>query len=206
MSGAPFDAAYEFGRPEMPSWPTGQITTASGRRMNLLAPKPEDIKLIDLATGLGNCCRWGKQCKFYSTAEHSALMADWLATAYPGQKLLPLWALLHDGSDFVLPDVPSPYKHALRGFVELERAMQGAIYAAFGLAIDDYPVPVGVADKRIRADEALQAMRCQPIECGVEAEGLGVALQFWAPDQAATEWIIRMDRFAHIWREKGLRP
>lgn len=193
---APFDEAYGLGEKEMPHWPTGKITTSTGGEIYPLAPKVEQIRLLDIANGLANCCRWGKQCRFYSVAEHSALMADWLASMWPDEPELQFWALLHDASDYVLPDVPSPYKHALPGFAAIERRMQATIYQVFGMNIDDYPAKVKDADQRIRADEAVQAMGMRPQDVGVVFEPLGVTLQFWSPQEAARQWLLRINRFS----------
>ena len=52
------------------------IRTFTGKTINLIMPKEEDIDILDIAHGLSNVCRYNGHCsKFYSVAEHSVLLS-----------------------------------------------------------------------------------------------------------------------------------
>ncbi|OHX12453.1 phosphohydrolase [Chromobacterium sphagni] len=53
------------------------IQTVSGRYLNVLDPKPDDIDIADIAHHLAHICRFGGACRqFYSEAEHAIRMAE----------------------------------------------------------------------------------------------------------------------------------
>jgi hypothetical protein len=58
----------------------------SGRRLDLLAPKPEDIEIEDIAHGLARVARWNGQTvgdHAFSVAQHSVLVSDIVAAIEP---------------------------------------------------------------------------------------------------------------------------
>jgi 5'-deoxynucleotidase YfbR-like HD superfamily hydrolase len=114
----------------------------SGRRLDLLNPSPVDIEIDDIAHGLARVARWNGQTSgdyAFSVAQHCLLVAD-MAAAIPAKTLglppatLRLAALLHDGPEYVIGDLISPFKKAVgfdyRGFED--RLMQ-TIHIRFGL-------------------------------------------------------------------------
>ncbi|MCB1502405.1 MAG: hypothetical protein KDK07_21925 [Bauldia sp.] len=135
------------------------FATASGRMVDLLAPRPEDIDLCDVAEQLAKEPRFNgaPPGEAYSVGQHVCLGADallertgnWLAAAY---------FLLHDGHEFALKDDTTPKKRALdaiasehfgvlsgrimAAFAELTDRWDAAIHAAAGLA---WPPPDDVA-------------------------------------------------------------
>ena len=51
------------------------IDTASGKRLDLDNPRPEDIRIKDVAGGLSKVCRFGAQAReYYSVAQHALLV------------------------------------------------------------------------------------------------------------------------------------
>lgn len=80
------------------------MQTFSGGVFYPMDPRPEDIRLEDIAAALSKLCRFGGQClKFCSVAEHSVLVAQQVPPQYQ------LTALLHDASkpprkQFSVPD------------------------------------------------------------------------------------------------------
>lgn len=83
----------------------GIFNTASGKQINLLDPKPEQICLHDIAKGLSNICRFGGQLEhFQSVAKHTLLV--W----YLAPPRLKRAALLHDASEAYLGDIIKPLK------------------------------------------------------------------------------------------------
>jgi hypothetical protein len=100
--------------------PDGRIgtwqQTASGTQMWPLDPRPEDINLLDIARGIANECRYGKQLKrrgqWYSVAEHSVLVSVHVAKLYPDHPEWAQEASMHDAAEaYQFGDVPRPLKH-----------------------------------------------------------------------------------------------
>ncbi|POZ63925.1 phosphohydrolase [Chromobacterium alticapitis] len=53
------------------------IQTVSGRYLNVLDPRPEDIDIVDIAHHLAHICRFCGACRqFYSEAEHAVRLAE----------------------------------------------------------------------------------------------------------------------------------
>jgi hypothetical protein len=84
------------------------------REINLLHPKPSDIRLEDIAYGLAHLPRFNGQTTFvYSVAHHSMLVAK-LAQRMFGDDATVRAAFLHDAAEAYIGDVISPVKWALR--------------------------------------------------------------------------------------------
>jgi hypothetical protein len=137
-------------KPEEP--PRAWQRMLSGRRLDLLNPSPLDIEIEDIAQGLSRVARWNGQTEgdwAFTVAQHSLLV-----DALVGQ-LKPLWpapwrlaTLLHDGAEYVLGDLITPFKSQIgRTYKELENRLLGAIHLRFGLPAT-LPQPVVQAIKR----------------------------------------------------------
>jgi 5'-deoxynucleotidase YfbR-like HD superfamily hydrolase len=88
------------------------IDTASGARLDLDNPRPEDIRIKDVAGGLSKVCRFGAQARdYYSVAQHALLVQRLLVEA--GHPELALVALHHDSHEAYLCDIPSPLKRKI---------------------------------------------------------------------------------------------
>jgi uncharacterized protein len=110
----------------------------SGRRLDLLNPSPFDIEIEDIAHGLARVARWNGQTigeHAYSVAQHSLLVEEItgvLAPDWPAKWRL--IALLHDGPEYVIGDMISPFKAALGlDYREFEHRLEAAIHVRFGL-------------------------------------------------------------------------
>src|SRR5688572_6340508 len=112
----------------------------SGRRLNLLDPSPLDIEIEDIAHGLSRVARWNGQTHGafpLSVAQHCLLVEALVAEVTTAPKPR-LFALLHDGAEYVIGDMISPFKAVLGGnYRTIEAELQKAIHIRFGLA----PVP-----------------------------------------------------------------
>ena len=128
---------------EKNSW----IQTFTGKKFFPLAPRIEDIDIIDIAHALSMICRYtGHASRFFSVAEHSVLVS------YLGPEK---YGLLHDSSEAMLTDLPSPIKRMpeFEFYRKLESNLQTLIYKKFGL-LDPEPPELKKADLIMLSTEA----------------------------------------------------
>src|SRR6201996_9838599 len=110
----------------------------SGRRLDLLDPSPLDIEIEDIAHGLARVARWNGQTKgmhAFSVAQHSVLVERLVTELSPRlSREARLMALLHDGPEYVVGDLISPFKAAIGvDYKDLENRLQTAVHLRFGL-------------------------------------------------------------------------
>jgi 5'-deoxynucleotidase YfbR-like HD superfamily hydrolase len=110
----------------------------SGRRLDLLDPSPLDIEVDDIAHGLARVARWNGQTSgrhAFSVAQHTLLVETIAAQTAPGLDARARLALmLHDGPEYVIGDLISPFKTLLDGeYRAVEARLLAAIHLRFGL-------------------------------------------------------------------------
>lgn len=110
------------------------IVTFSNVWMNPSQPKPEDIKIEDIAHALSMMVRAnGHFRSFYSVAQHSINCAkEAQARALP--RHIKIACLLHDASEAYLSDITRPVKMQVPEYAEFERKMMKTIWQALGLS------------------------------------------------------------------------
>ena len=109
------------------------IRTATGIYFNVFDPDPSLIDVIDIAHSLAMQCRFNGHIKnFYSVAQHSV----WVAERVPVQHKKA--ALLHDGSEAYLCDIPSPIKKYFDQYRTIEDQVMKCIATRFDF---EYPLP-----------------------------------------------------------------
>lgn len=112
------------------------IATNSGMKWYVLDPRPEDVRLDDIAHGLSLVCRYGGQCRqHYSVAQHSVLVSRVLAEWEPENYALQLHGLLHDAAEAYIGDVVRPLKVNLPLYRTLERSTELVIFRALGVPL-----------------------------------------------------------------------
>jgi hypothetical protein len=115
--------------------------TYTNRAFYLVDPDPALIDLADIAHSLAYQCRFnGHTEAFYSVAQHSVLVAEYLLEKAPEHAL---WGLLHDAAEAYVGDVIRPLKRRLPGFVRIEGPIEAAIAKRFGLC---WPMPVEIKE------------------------------------------------------------
>lgn len=118
------------------------VQTRSGRAVDLLDTRPEQIFAEDIAVQLGRIPRWngatiGRADEIYPVAMHSVLVAQLLPPDSP--PLLKLVALLHDAAEAYTGDMPSPVKWAIRHLTGadpyrlISAHIQAAVHDAAGI-------------------------------------------------------------------------
>ncbi len=110
----------------------------SGRRLDLLDPKPEDIAIEDIAHGLARVARWNGQTlgeHAFSVAQHVLVVEEITTDRNPDwDASWRLAALLHDAPEYVVGDLISPFKTAIGlDYKSFENRLLEAIYARFAL-------------------------------------------------------------------------
>ncbi len=97
------------------------MQTFSGVKFWPLDPRPEDVRLEDIAHALSLQCRFAGHCRhFYSVAQHSVLVSS---ICPPDGKL---HGLFHDAAEAYLQDMIRPLK-SVDGFSACYRAAEQAI-------------------------------------------------------------------------------
>ncbi|MBQ3077477.1 MAG: phosphohydrolase [Clostridia bacterium] len=109
------------------------MNPVSGRKIDLLTFSAADVCLKDIAHALSLQCRAGGHfLRFYSVAQHSLnCEAEAAARRLPPRTRLA--ALLHDAGEAYLSDLIRPVKVLLPDYQALERRIDAAVLAAFGL-------------------------------------------------------------------------
>lgn len=172
----------------------------SGRRLHILAPRPEDIVIEDIAHALANICRFGGHVRqFYSVAEHGVMVSSIVGQDWFTDPSLALQGLLHDASEAYLGDVIRPLKIQLPAYKDIEKLWERAISEKFEL-----PFPLDPEVKR--ADMvALVTERRDLISVLTERDGKWLEDQLvqaspehgcgcWPPELAELRFMSRFDQ------------
>lgn len=128
----------------LPDWhgnqqkPDSSIVTFTGRVVDPIHPSPGDFDIVDIAHALSNSCRFtGHVREFYSVAEHSVRVAQWL---YHHGLVVALGGLLHDASEAYLSDLARPIKQ-FSSLGDHYRAIEDRLQKEICVAFDTtYPI------------------------------------------------------------------
>jgi hypothetical protein len=184
----------------------------SGRRLDLMHPSPVDIEIEDIAHGLARVARWNGQTRgahAFSVAEHSVIVEAVCRTLEPD--FTPeesLTALLHDGPEYVIGDMISPFK-ALLGdaYKAIEARLQEAIHIRFGLPAITPPLlkkQIKRADQICAWFEAVQLAGFSADESdrlfGTPPPGIALQLAPQSPDAAQAAFLARFADLVDVLR------
>lgn len=112
--------------------PKNCIRTNSGLYINVFKPTSAMICIEDIAHVLAGIPRWGGHLnRHYSVAQHCVLAAK-MAKSKKDKKA----ALLHDGTEAFILDMPTPIKAKLLQYKKVENKLMGVIFETFGV---EYP-------------------------------------------------------------------
>ena len=138
------------------------ILQVGGRMLDITKLQPEDLSFTQIVDSLAKLPRWAGQNPedTYPVSRHSVLLSYLVPKEYA------LEALLHDASEFLLSDIPSPIKHAFHGLIELENSIATAIMRRYNptFAASKYTMSevVAKADKDIQLYEYTKLFRQLP--------------------------------------------
>lgn len=154
------------------------MQTYTGKRFDPFDPKPELIDIEDIAYALSNVCRFGgHSSRFYSVAEHSVRIGEWLRHTWDDRQMA-LAGLLHDASEAYLGDVPRPvkYRPEFAFYREAEAKLDAMIFHKYGLNEWVAHPAVKYADNAILADEARDLMGDPGESWGLTEKPLGLSI------------------------------
>jgi uncharacterized protein len=118
------------------------IPRATGGYFDLANPRPEDVRIEDIAIGLSNLCRYTGQIpddRFYSVAEHSVHCVEFCKRKFPeiASRNVLKAVLLHDAAEAYCGDVSKPLKNLLLeytdGYTKIEQKICHAIWQALDI-------------------------------------------------------------------------
>ena len=171
--------------PPPPRPPRARQRMLSGRRLDLLAPRAEDIEIADIAHGLARVARWNGQttgAHAFSVAQHTLLVERIIDDRdCDAGAPLRLAAMLHDAPEYVIGDLISPFKAALGlDYKVFENRLLAAMHTRFGLPAI-LPEPWSAAIKA--ADRTAAYWEATRLAGFTQDEALEY---FGAPDNAAS--------------------
>lgn len=149
--------------------PPASIQTFTGKIVQPLAMRLEDISVQDIAHALSNKCRFsGMTREFYSVAQHSVYVSKVVETLskekygiYSKKALLEIaqQGLFHDADEAYLPDIPTPIKKLPECLFlkEAGTAIFKVVMEKLNLPTTEYPI-VKTADKILLATEKRDLM------------------------------------------------
>lgn len=147
------------------------LTTFTGKNVDVLNLRSEDICLEDIAHSLALTCRFGGHCsQFYSVAEHSVRASYFYRTAaeiiplHLHRKICAKYLLFHDAAEAYLVDIPRPVKQRIPQFKKIEEKIIDVIMSLYigdeQWILDKYQVEL--ADNIMLVTEARDLM---PASC-----------------------------------------
>lgn len=193
---------------------TPWVQTATGKAVDLLHPREEDVDVCDIAEHLAKTARYNgaTSASFYSVAQHVVLGADEVKRQ-TGDDIQAAQFLLHDGHEYALGDDTSPKMQALvaiaeeqygeefaakvRTLLPLLRDRQDAvIYNALGVPRGNYGL-VKHFDLCMLETERVQLMRDAPKPWPPTGkQPLDVSIRPWDWQIAAGAFMDRFNRYA----------
>lgn len=127
------------------------MQTFTGKQFYPADPHSDDYDINDVAHALSQLCRYGGHTsRFYSVAEHSILMSEVAEELFGLEGAYE--ALMHDGSEAYLPDIPKPVKNSFPAIDKAAQAIEKDFNRFFCIPFPMSP-EIKDIDTRIVVDE-----------------------------------------------------
>lgn len=170
------------------------IGTYTNKRFHFMNPFEDEVCIEDIAQALSNMCRYsGHVRKFYSVAEHSVILADFVMEKYDNADMA-LTALLHDASEAYIVDVPRPIKPYLTNYQEIEDGISKVINKVFN--ISPMCAIIKELDTNIVCDEAKVLFKSVPDWVKYYKE-VGVTLKLYTPDESREVFMSKFEELIY---------
>lgn len=160
------------------------MQTFTGNKFYPLDPRPEDIRIQDIAHALAMICRYnGHSAQFYSVAEHSVLVSKGVKRLQeisdPEEQFL---GLMHDAAEAYICDIIRPVKRNIIGYEKAELKIMEAIATRFDMIAASKTTLVDKVDNLILYDETKELMGrgCEDWHKKYYP-GLGCDIGAWSP-------------------------
>ena len=156
------------------------MQTYTGKQFWPFDPRPEEIFIEDIAHHLSMLCRYNGACKFfYSVAEHSFLVSEFVTKSYA------LWGLMHDAAEAYISDIIAPVKRSMPEYKRIEERIMKAIVERFEMRPAEQPEIVSTVDKLILRDEQIKVMTpCEQDWWHTGGDRLGAVIMGYSPATA----------------------
>lgn len=181
---------------------------ASGVHFYPLDPRPDELRVGDIARGLSNECRYaGQVLYYYSVADHSTTVSEQVERIARERgwcerdvRRAAIVGLFHDAGEAYLGDVirPLKYQRTLRGYRRAERRVDRTVEAwlasQFGFRINRATLElVREVDSRLLVDEipVLITGADMAIQRAKYGDPLGVMISLRAPRAAELAFLER---------------
>lgn len=165
------------------------LETHSGIAFHLLAPRPSEVSIDDIAHALSLQCRYNGHTKsFYSVAEHCVHMAHHaLGQGAYAQDALD--ALMHDATECYIGDMVKPLKNLFPDFERLEARIYQVIAKKFALN-PRVPKTVKWYDLGMLHVERAQALNPSENDWNLpEGPDMQVHIEGWGPAVAKRQFL-----------------
>lgn len=164
------------------------METYTGKEVNPLHIRPQDVCLPDIARSHSMQCRFGGHVeRFFSNANHCVNMAQYFFDL--GEYLNAKYALLHEGDEEFFGDIITPIKY-LDIMTDVRVAIkkaQRAVYRSFGLKGKTPKVVKELDDKM----KILEARKVKPNSklAQMEVDGAGIKVKVMSQRQSEKAFI-----------------
>lgn len=173
----------------------GKVIVYSGKEIDILNIKSDDVDIFDIAHSLSNICRFnGHTSSFYSVAEHS-VRGTYLLNERREKQLF----LLHDAAEAYFGDIVRGIKYItqLRDiFKTIERRIEIAVLEHFGIpgpVSDELTYRLKYADDTMLRTEArdLFSGLMQTFYTTTNAEPLPLIITPWTSEIAKEQFLLQ---------------
>ena len=185
-----------------PRW-EGWIPTHTGNGFFVIDPKPEDVRLEDIAYGLAYTYRYGGQVEPITVAEHSVLVSLIIEILWPKSKKM-MAGLMHDACEAYTHDIQAPVRRFIKvdmpngkqiTWGDLERKINQTVAKALGLDTRFYACPeVRAADLLALCLEKAQCEAIRHMNWGLPSipdEIQHIKVRFDSPEIARAAFLER---------------